>query len=59
MDLFNLFGSIIVVLTLSIIIMQYFNNIKGATEDRQLVLNKIVYIKGLLTLFKDLAEKIE
>ena len=57
MDPLSLSASIIAVLTLSATVVQYLNNVKAATEDRQSILKEIAYTSGFLTLFKDLAEK--
>ena len=59
MDPLSLSASIIAVLTLSATVVQYLNAVKAATEDRQSILQEIIYTRGLLTLFKDLAEKAE
>ena len=59
MDPLSLSASIIAILTLSVTVVQYLNDVKAATEDRQTVLQEIAYASGLLTLFKNLAEKAE
>jgi hypothetical protein len=36
---------------------QYINDVREASEDRQKILNEVISVSGLLALFKDLAEQ--
>ena len=56
-DPLSLSASIIAILSLSATIVQYLNNVKTATKDRQSILHEVASATYLLTLFKDLAEQ--
>lgn len=50
-------ASIIAVLQLTGTVVQYLNDAKGASEDRQRILAEISSTSGVLFLLKDLAER--
>ena len=54
-DPLSISASIIAVLQLSGTVIQYLNNVKGASEDRQRLLNEVTSISGLLYFLKDRA----
>lgn len=56
-DPLSISASIIAVLQLTGTVVQYLNDAKGASEDRQRILAEISSTSGVLYLLKDLAER--
>jgi hypothetical protein len=56
-DPLSISASIIAILQLTGTVVQYLNNAKGASEDRQRILAQISSTSGVLFLLKDLAER--
>jgi hypothetical protein len=56
-DPLSISASIIAILQLTGTVVQYLNDAKGASEDRQRILAEISSISGVLFLLKDLAER--
>jgi hypothetical protein len=54
-DPLSISASIIAVLQLSGTIIEYLNDVKGASEDRYRLLNEVASISGLLYFLKDRA----